>query len=92
MNPNGDFAIFFFAMRMTLLQSLLHFMLLLFLLDKKHCKRREGEGVRIQWKTDATTRSVLKSGDNFVALWITDMDECKGGAKSMTGLEQLAET
>lgn len=37
------------------------------------------------------TRSVLRSGDNFMVLWITVMDEFKGGTKSMTGLEQLAE-
>lgn len=36
--------------------------------------------------------SVLRSGDNFMALWTTVMDEFKGGAKNVTGLEQLAET
>lgn len=51
MNPNGDFAIFF-AIRMILLQSLLHFILLLFLSDKNITK----EGKEKVWACDGRQR------------------------------------
>lgn len=41
---------------------------------------------------EVTASSVLRSGDNFMALWTTIMDEFKGGTKNVTGLEQLPET
>lgn len=34
---------------------------------------------------DMTINSLLRSGDNFMALWITVMNEFKGGTKNMIG-------
>lgn len=48
--------------------------------------------VRVTEDREVTASSVFRSGDNFMALWTTAMDEFKGGTKNMTGLEQLAET
>lgn len=47
--------------------------------------------VHVTEDREVTASSVLRSGDNFTALWTTVMDEFKGGTKNVTGLEQLAE-
>jgi len=57
---------------------------------------REQQGkdkcVHVTEDREVTASSVLRSGDNFMALRTAVMDEFKGGTKNVPGLEQLAET
>lgn len=58
--------------------------------DREHKGRTRH--VHVTEDKEVMASSVLRSGDNFMALWATVTDEFKGGIKNVTGLEQLADT